>query len=57
MKKWLKEVFCKDEWEHKVRIEKFSILSRDKFDIICKKCGKVKGSYLKKYNDKGTGYI
>lgn len=57
MKKWLKELFCKHEWEHKLRIEKFAILSGDRFDVVCKKCGKVKGSYFRKYNENGTGYI
>lgn len=57
VKKWFKQLFCRHDWEHKMRIDKFAVLSGDRFDIVCKKCGKVKGTYFGEYNEDGTGYV
>lgn len=57
MIKWLKTVFCKHEWEDRLIVAEFAIVSGDRFNIVCNKCGKVKGSYFRKYNENGTGYI
>lgn len=54
--KWLKQLLCKHNWKQKLRADRFYILSGDRFDIVCSKCGKVKGTYFKKYNNDGTGY-
>ena len=57
MKKWLKELFCKHKWEDKLEIQEFATLSGDRYEIVCAKCGKIKGSYFKRYNEDGTGYL
>lgn len=56
MIKWIKELFCKHEWVDRMVISEFATISGDIFEIVCSKCGKVKGSYFKSYNEDGTGY-
>lgn len=49
IKKWIKPLFCKHEYEEFLKQEPFFNLSGDRIYIICEKCGKEKGSYFRKH--------
>lgn len=50
----LRRLFCKHEFGEFVKNEPFHCISGETIYIVCKKCGKIKGSYFKEYE--GIGY-
>lgn len=56
MRKRLRKLFCKHYFVDKMVISEFATISGDLFEVVCAKCGKVKGSYFKLYNEEGNGY-
>lgn len=46
----IKQLFCKHDYHECRKKEPFQCLSGESIYIVCEKCGKVKGSYFKKYD-------
>ena len=53
MTKWIRKLFCKHEWGEFTKDTEFLNISGETRYIICKKCGKEKGSYFAKYEGMG----
>lgn len=51
----IKQLFCKHDYREVTENKSsFSNLTGERVFIVCKKCGKVKGSYFREYE--GMGY-
>lgn len=46
----IKQMLCKHEYVEMIKNSKFQCISGETVYLVCSKCGKVKGSYFKKYD-------